>query len=74
MENISTALPELDMLPRADTLMRLPEKRTAGRIEAAHAGLLKELVRKKKFKPLLRGGKYAVENSCFYAEKSAEKS
>jgi hypothetical protein len=60
LENMASALPELETIPHADTLARLLEKTGGQPLEGAYAGRLRDLIREKKFRPLLRMGKYAV--------------
>jgi len=54
--NLQKIFPELDSIPHADTLARMLEKINSQGIESAHIALIKELVRKKKFKKLLING------------------
>lgn len=54
--NLRKIFPELDSIPHADTLARMLEKINSKGIENAHIELIKELIRKKKFKKLLING------------------
>ena len=55
-ENLKRIFPEIDSIPHADTLARLLETINPQDIEAAHINLIKDLIRKKKFKKLLING------------------
>ena len=48
--------PEIDTIPHSCTLARLLETINPNKIEAVHIELVKELIKKKKFKPLLING------------------
>ena len=52
-DHLKKLFPEMDSIPHADTLARLLENTDPQRIEALHMSLIKELISKKKFKPLL---------------------
>jgi len=58
LENVRLWFPEIDKLPHQDTVARLLALSDPEQIEAALAGLVEELVRKKKF------ARYLVEN-CY---------
>jgi hypothetical protein len=60
LENIQAVFPEFESIPHADTLERLLEKINPEQIQDAMVELLKELMRKKKFKNLLINRKYLV--------------
>ncbi len=55
-ENLTKIFPEIDTIPHADTLARLLETINPQDIEAVHINLIKDLIRKKKFKKLLVDG------------------
>ncbi|CAN5463383.1 hypothetical protein BH10PSE19_BH10PSE19_00940 [soil metagenome] len=54
--NLRKLFPELDSIPHADTLARILEKTNANEIESVQIELIKELIKKKKFKKLLIQG------------------
>lgn len=54
--NLRKIFPGLDSIPHADTLARMLETMNPKQIENAHIALIKELIRKKKFKKLLIHG------------------
>ena len=51
--HLKKLFPEIDSIPHADTLARILEDMNPKAIEAVHIGLIKDLIRKKKFKKLL---------------------
>jgi len=53
MENLRLLFPELEILPHHDTLMRFLSRIDVGQIESAHIEMLRELIRKKKFRRYL---------------------
>jgi hypothetical protein len=55
-EHLKKLFPEIDSIPHADSLARVLEKINPQRIEAIHIGLIKDLIRHKKFKKLLIKG------------------
>jgi hypothetical protein len=59
-ENLSTIFPELESIPHADTLARLLEKIEVDEIQNCLVQLLKDLMRKKKFKNYLTNNKYLI--------------
>lgn len=56
VENLKKLFPEMETIPHADTLARLLERVHPEHIEKIHMGLIKELIKKKKFKKLLING------------------
>jgi len=52
-DHLKKLFPDIDTIPHADTLARLLEKINPQRIEAAHIHLVKDLIKKKKFRRLL---------------------
>jgi len=60
LENLKVFFPELTEMPHQDTLYRLVEEMEVDQIEGAYIGMLKQLIRKKKFKNLLPGNRYLV--------------
>ena len=60
LENLKVLLPELNEMPHQDTLCRLLEEMDVEQIETAYISMLKQLIRKKKFKNLLTGDRYLV--------------
>ena len=52
-EQLKKLFPELETIPHADTLARALEKIDPASIEAIHMSLIRELIKKKKFKKLL---------------------
>jgi len=60
LENLKVFFPELTEMPHQDTLFRLVEEMEVEKIEAAYIGMMKQLIRKKKFKDLLPGNRYLV--------------
>src|SRR6266496_1973211 len=52
-ENLKKIFPDLETIPHADTLARLLERIDPQDIEATHINLIKELIKKKKFRKLL---------------------
>lgn len=54
--HLKKLFPEMESIPHADTLARLLKKINPHRIEAAHISLIKDLIKKKKFKRLLING------------------
>lgn len=59
-KNLMMMFPELEDMPHADTLSRLLEKVEVEKIEEAMIELLKELIRKKKFKNYLTNKNYLI--------------
>lgn len=55
-EHVKKLFPEIDSIPHADTLARLLEHLDPKRIEVIHIGLIRELIRKKKFRKMLVAG------------------
>lgn len=55
-EHLKKIFPEIDTIPHSCTLARLLETINPNKIEAVHIELVKELIKKKKFKPLLING------------------
>jgi len=55
-DHLKTLFPELQSIPHADTLARLLKTINPADIEATHVQLIKDLIRKKKFKKLLIQG------------------
>jgi len=55
-ENLKRIFPEIETIPHADTLARLLEGTNPHDIEAIHIGLIKELIKNKKFKNVLIHG------------------
>lgn len=58
--NLMMMFPELEDMPHADTLFRLLEKIEVNKIEEAMVELLKELIRKKKFRNYLVNKRYLI--------------
>jgi len=58
--NIQAVFPEFESIPHADTLARLLERIDVEKIQDSMVELLKELMRKKKFKNLLINRRYLV--------------
>ena len=52
-EHLKKIFPEIETIPHADTLARLLEHTNPKEIEKVHISLIKELIRKKKFRKLL---------------------
>lgn len=59
-KNLMMMFPELEEMPHADTLFRLLEKVEVEKIEEAMVELLKELIRKKKFRNYLVNKRYLI--------------
>lgn len=56
VDHLKKIFPEIDSIPHADTLARLLEKINPHSIEAIHISLIRDLIKKKKFrKPLIHG-------------------
>ena len=55
-EHLQKIFPEIDSIPHADTLARLLERIDPKSIEAVHISLIRDLIKKKKFKKLLING------------------
>lgn len=53
VEHLKKLFPEIDSIPHADTLARLLERINPKHIEAIHVGLIRDLIKKKKFRKLL---------------------
>lgn len=60
VESMKAIFPEIDTIPHADTLADLLEEIEVDRLEDITVELIRELVRKKKFKRGLRDGRYIV--------------
>jgi len=60
LKNMSAMFPELDSIPHADTLARLLEKIEVEKIQECLVDLLKDLMRKKKFKSYLINKRYLI--------------
>jgi len=60
LENLKTLYPGLTEMPHQDTLFRLVEEMEVEQIETAYIGMMKQLIRNKKFKNLLPGNRYLV--------------
>ena len=60
IENLKILVPEIEDLPHADTLMRLLERIDAQEIEESHLEMVRNLIRKKKFKRYLIDGRYPI--------------
>lgn len=60
LANLQQMFPELTTLPHHDTLNRLLKEIDVDQIETLHADLLKELIRKKKFKNYLLNKRYMI--------------
>ena len=59
-ENLNTMFPELESMPHADTLARLLEEIEVSEIQECMIALLKDLIRRKKFRNNLINGKFLV--------------
>lgn len=55
-EHLRKLFPEIDSIPHADTLARLLERINPKEIETIHINLIRDLIKKKKFKKLLLNG------------------
>jgi len=60
LENLKVLFPDLTEMPHQDTLCRLMEEMEVEQIEFTYLSMLKQLIRKKKFKDLLPGKSYLV--------------
>lgn len=60
LENLRSLFPDLVDMPHQDTLCRLLQKLDVGQIESCYLDLLKDLIRKKKFRQLLCQKRYLV--------------
>ena len=60
IENLKVLCPELEAMPHQDTLSRFLRAIEVERIEEIYLDLLNELIRKKKFRNLLAGGRYLI--------------
>lgn len=58
--NLQKIFPELESVPHADTLARTLKKTNPNNIEAAHIGMIKNLISNKKLKTLLINGGLSV--------------
>lgn len=58
--NLRELFPELDQLPHQDTLARLLERIQVNEIEQAHRDLIRQLIRRKKFRRYLIGSCYPM--------------
>ncbi len=59
-ENLRSLFPDLEEMPHQDTLCRLLEEMDVDRIEDCYLDLLRHLIRRKKFRHLLRKNRYLV--------------
>lgn len=59
-DNLKTMFPELETMPHADTLARLLEKIEVEEIQNCMIELLKDFIRRKKFKNFLRKHRYII--------------
>ena len=59
-DNLKAMFPEFDTMPHADTVARLLEKLDASEIMECMVGLLKDLIRSKKFKNLMHKKRYLI--------------
>jgi hypothetical protein len=59
-ENLKSVFPELEEVPHHDTLRRLLEQIDVGEIESTHIELIRECIRKKKFRRYLINGCYPI--------------
>ena len=60
LQNLKAVFPEIEDMPHQSTLCRLLEKMDVDSIETAYTELLKQNIRKKRFKNLLRKNRYLV--------------
>ena len=60
LENLRSLFPDLEEMPHQDTLCRLLEEMDVDRIEGCYLDLLRHLIRRKKFRHLLRKNRYLV--------------
>lgn len=60
LENLKAMFPELETLPHADTLERLLERIEVTQIQDCMIELLKDLIRRKKFKNYLHNKRYLI--------------
>jgi len=60
LENLRSLFPYLEEMPHQDTLCRLLEEMDVDRIEGCYLDLLRHLIRRKKFRYLLRKNRYLV--------------
>jgi len=74
LENLKALYPELNDMPHQDTLHRFLESINVTQIEDAYIDLLRQLMRKKKFRHLLHQGRFLIAidgtqkhvmNACF---------
>jgi hypothetical protein len=70
-ENLCSLFPYLEEMPHQDTLCRLLEELDVDRIEGSYLDLLRHLIRRKKFRHLLRKNRYlvAIDGTQKYAMK-----
>lgn len=59
-DNLKAMFPELETMPHADTLARLLEKVSVDQIQECMIGLLKDLIRSKKFKTFLHNKHFLI--------------
>lgn len=59
-DNLKAMFPELETMPHADTLARLLGKIDVEQIQECMIGLLKDLIRNKKFKNFLHNNRYLI--------------
>lgn len=59
-DNLKTMFPELETMPHADTLARLLEKLEASQILECMIGLLKDLIRNKKFRNFMHKKRFLI--------------
>jgi hypothetical protein len=60
LENLRSLFPYLEDMPHQDTLCRLLQEMDADQIEDSYLDLLRHLIRRKKFRHLLRKNRYLV--------------
>ena len=60
IENLKLIFPDLEDLPHQDTLMRLLSRIDVNAIEQLHIGLVRDLIRNKKFNRWLINGQYPI--------------
>jgi len=60
LENLRSLFPDLDDVPHHDTLCRLLQKMDVDLLESCYLDLLRSLIRKKKFRHLLRKNRYLL--------------
>ena len=60
VETMTALFPEIKGTPHADTLANILEKMDVDKLEDVTIGLLKDLIRKKKFKRYIQNGRYVI--------------